>query len=191
MGYSKLQWFFFVVIIPLIFALIVYSVIMTFMGNSVVDQLKTLGSHIPIVSNFISDENEDETIVNETENLQAEIERLTANIQEQEHTILELENMLREKDEELVEARETILRLENQLEDETELESTDNRNVQDTARMLLAMSPKDAASIIAEMQNSEILPVLKEMKADDSGRIIAKLEPQRASSLMEELLAEE
>lgn len=187
MGYSKLQWFFFVVIIPFIFALIVYSVVITFMGKSVVDQVKTLGSHIPIVSSLIS-EDKDKASKNEVTRLVSENERLTANIQEQEQVILKLENQLREKDDELIEAKETILKLEKQLENEEAAEDGADNSVKETAEMLLAMSPKDAAAILSEMQNSEVIPILQVMKPSDSGRIVAKLEPQRASSIMNELL---
>lgn len=191
MGYSKLQWFFFVVIIPLIFALIVYSVIMTFMGKSVVDQVKSIGSHVPFVSSLLDEKNESETSQKDKDKLENEIERLTANIHEQEQVLLELENKLLEKDDELVDAKETILKLEKQLENADEVEGTESKSVKETAKMLLSMSPKDAASIISEMQNSEVIPVLQEMKASDSGRIVAKLEPQRASTLMKELLSED
>lgn len=188
MGYSKLQWFFFVVVIPFIFALIVYGVIMTFMGKSVVDQVKSVGSHVPFVSSLLDEE--DKAKPSNKDKLEDEIERLTANINEQEQMVLELENKLLEKDDELIDAKETILKLEKQLENADEGEEPGSSSVKETAQMLLSMSPKDAASIISEMQNNEVIPVLQEMKASDSGRIVAKLEPARASNLMKELLSE-
>lgn len=191
MEYSKLKWFFFVIIIPLIFALVVYSVIISFMGKSVVDQVKSVGSHIPFVSSLLEDEKKAEpNSENNEETLQKEITRLTETLNAQEQDVIALEKKLLEKDEDLVKAKETIVKLEKQLENASETGVIVNQNVKETAKMLLAMSPKDAASIITEMQNNEVIPVLNEMKANESGRILAKLDPKRASDLMKELLAE-
>ncbi len=190
MGYSKLQWFFFAFVIPLIFALIVYSVIITFMGKSIVDQVKTVGSHIPIVSNLFDEEKADRADAQESKKLEQEITRLTHTITEQEQNILALENKLLEKDEEVIKAKETIVKLEKQLENASEDGTVTSNEVKETAKRLLAMSPKDAALILAEMQNQEAISILQAMKPDDSGQILAKLEPKQASILMTDLLAE-
>lgn len=192
MGSSKFKWFLFAFLIPLIFVIVLYAVILSIMGKSFGDQVKALGSHVPIVATLF-DEPEKPNDQSEAAS-EKEILRLSDEIKRQEHDIEALEQKLVKKDQELKTAKEKIAKLERRVQNnaQEETKETDEGNtVKETGKLLLSMSPKDAALIIAEMDNKDAIPLLQSFKPDESGKILAKLEPKRASQLMKQLLAEE
>lgn len=185
MGVSKRLWILFVIVIPLIFAAVITIVVLQAMDKNVGDELKSIGSHIPVISSWIEGDEEGA----DRENSAKEVERLTQLIQEKDNEIAALEEKLLDKDEEATQQKEEIARLKQQLEEDEPLQQTREQNIKKTGELLLAMSPKDAAEIMADMDNDDIIALLESFDADDMGRILAKMEPERASELTSLLLA--
>lgn len=180
MGYSKFQWFLFAFIIPLIFAIILYIVVLHALDKSLTDQLKAVGSSLPVVSRFVESTQADEEHL---ESLEYDVIRLSKTVEEQTEEIEYLKSVIEAKEKELADSKAKIVSLEQQVFSAENDDTIDTIKVKKTAKLLLAMSPKDAASIISEMNNEEAVTLLTTFKPDETGRILAKLDAKRASEL--------
>lgn len=159
------------------------------MDKSIVSQMKAIGGHIPVVSSWIDDDEETAGDVGGMQDKTQEAERLTEKINAQADEVAKLEKKLLEKDEEVVQYKQKIEKLEKQLEEKEPEQSKTGNNVKKTGKLLLAMSPKDAALIVADMKNEDIINLLETLDPDEMGKILAKMEPKRASELTTLLLA--
>ena len=90
--HSKLQWFFLVICIPVIFAIILFSVILSFLGINVMDKAKEYGGSLPVVSSLFVEEMEEEEV---------DVPLLDATIQEQQAEIERLQMIINQREEEI------------------------------------------------------------------------------------------
>src|SRR5690625_1651620 len=109
---NKLQWFFFVIDVPIIFAITILLIILTIVGVNPFQKIQEFGSKVPIISSFISDEDDGDK--------RMEISQLEASVRNQEAIINDLESMIQSKDNELEQLQEKIVLLQEQLEQREE-----------------------------------------------------------------------
>jgi len=172
---SKLVWFLFVIFVPAVFALTVFGIVLSFMGVDIVDEAKNAGKKIPILKNVLSEETEIAVSGKVPE------KQWNAKFEEQEDYIKILSADLQKKEKEVTELKSNVARLEKQVED---AESTVKEEENDQLKKLYeAMSAKDAAAVMTEMNNNQVLGILTLLQPDTQAAILAKLDAKRAAEL--------
>ncbi|RWZ60491.1 hypothetical protein EQV77_04135 [Halobacillus fulvus] len=177
---SKVQWFFFVIVIPTIFAITLTLVILSAVGINVFEQAEKYAANIPGLSQVVSTEEEDavadvngqlqETIDTQNE----ELEVLRAEADSKQATIEEME--------------QKILVLEAELESAvSEEEGPDPMS--DLARSFQDMDPEQAAPIVSNMREDLAVQVLEEVPSAERGEILGEMDPEEAANLMTLLIA--
>lgn len=177
--FSKIQWFFMVIFIPIVFAMILFAVILNFMGINVIDQTKQVASNVPILSDYVKT---DEQLLEEEE--MANIEELTTVVNAREREIDQLKNSIESKEVEIQALLEEIKMLMAELEQKQEAQLSVTKEYDDIAKMYVAMSAKNAASILSEMPEEEAALQLSFIKTDARASILAKMSPEKAAQLI-------
>lgn len=177
---SKLQWFLFVVFIPLLFTISIVLLILTFSGINVFEQGKKYAAQLPFISQWIEGTEE-----NEKKKLQEQLIELKATIVEKEKQLKKANDAIKEKEAEIDALKQEIARLQAEKEQVQETttpstEQTDATRV-DVVKMYETMSPKKAAEIIPQMSDQEAVNLLSKLKADKVAAILEKMDAQNAA----------
>jgi flagellar motility protein MotE (MotC chaperone) len=174
---SKFVWFTLVILVPAIFAVTVFAVILSFMGVDVAEEAKNTGKKIPVVKNFFGEEK----TAKEVSGSNAEEKQWEAKFAEQEDYIKILTADLKKKEEEVTALKGDVALLKKQVEDaETKVENEENVELK---KLYEAMSAKDAAAVLSEMDNNAALSILNLLQAESQAAILAKLDAKRAAEL--------
>lgn len=172
---SKFVWFLLVIAVPAIFAVTVFGIVLSFMGVNVIDEAKNTGKKIPIVRDVFNDETLAVSVSQNTEN------QWNDKFEEQEEYIKILSADLQKKEKEVTSLKSDIALLEKQVEDaETSVKADENEQLK---KLYEAMSAKDAAAVMTEMNNNEVLGILTLLQAETQAAILAKLDAKRAAEL--------
>ncbi|UQD51709.1 hypothetical protein C0971_06415 [Bacillus methanolicus] len=183
--FGRLQWFLYVVVIPMLFALVVALIVMTFAGINVFDAAKEYGKKIPIVSNIFKHENSKS--ITEIEKSMVGLE---GEIKDKEAKINQLVTQMQNKDQEIERLNLEKKRLEDQINELAAIQEKNKRALKDIVRTYETMSPKKAAPIITKMKNEEALKILTNMKADTLASIMENMPPEEAAKYTELLTNE-
>jgi flagellar motility protein MotE (MotC chaperone) len=177
--HSAIQWFFMVILIPVLFGMILFGIILNVIGVNVVDHAKSVASNIPFLSEYVKTE---EQLLKEEE--RADLEKLTALVSDREKDIEQLKNILTSKEQEIETLSEKIKVLVSELEELEITQSSVTKVYEDFAKMYVAMSPKNAASILSELPEEDAAMQLTYLKADERALILAKMTPEKAAKLI-------
>jgi flagellar motility protein MotE (MotC chaperone) len=173
---SKFVWFLLVIAVPAVFAVTVFGIVLSFMGVNVMEEAKNTGKKIPIIKNVFTEETTTVTSSNENTEMQWK-----AKFDEQEDYIKILTADLQKKEKEVTTLKSDIALLEKQVEDaETSVKADENEQLK---KLYEAMSAKDAAAVMTEMNNNEVLGILTLLQAETQAAILAKLDAKRAAEL--------
>ncbi|MGY4689823.1 MotE family protein [Salibacterium sp. K-3] len=176
---GKGQWFFLIIFIPVVFALILGIVLLSVLGVNVVDMGRSMMNEVPgiTMSQEETEENAEESAP------EASPEELAA----KEEEIATLEQQLEAKNTEIRELEQEIETI--QVEQEAEAEETDQENpaLQEAAQVYESMGASEAAAVLSEMENEEVIRHLSETGTELRAEILAEMEPARASVIMNAL----
>lgn len=169
------------VIVPIIVIITIVSIILNILDIDAVGWAKEKGNNIPIISNFITTEEEmdfqrmeehyQQTIQAKDEKiemLELDIENLKAQIDDLERVLLKAEN----SDASL------------QLEEEEEAADP----IKDTAKAFQNMDEEQAAKILENMSREEAVNLLNQLSAKVRGGILQEMNPQTAAEITRLLL---
>lgn len=177
--------FLFAIVIPGIIAIVIAIVALSFVGIDALAWAKEKGSNIPVVSNFIStDEDKDleEKLMKANETIEAQSEQINDLTRDNES----LESMIDDLEMDMK-------RLENRQESEGNLASDDPSEVREEVKKVSAsfrkMDAEKAAGIVASLDKNVAVEVLENLSGDVRGGILAEMEPKRAAELMESMMA--
>jgi flagellar motility protein MotE (MotC chaperone) len=172
---SKLVWFLLVIAVPAVFAVTVFGIVLSFLGVNVIEEAKNTGKKIPIVKNVLNDEASAVAVSQNTE------KQWKAKFDDQEDYLKILSADLQKKEKEVTALKSDIALLEKQVEDaETSVKADENEQLK---KLYEAMSAKDAAAVMTEMNNNEVLGILTLLQAETQAAILAKLDAKRAAEL--------
>lgn len=173
---SKFVWFLLVIAVPAVFAVTVFGIVLSFMGVNVIEEAKNTGKKIPIVKNVFNDEAAPAVSISQNTEKQWK-----GKFEEQEEYIKILSADLQKKEKEVTALKSDIALLEKQVEDaETSVKADENEQLK---KLYEAMSAKDAAAVMTEMNNNEVLGILTLLQAETQAAILAKLDAKRAAEL--------
>ncbi|WNF39035.1 hypothetical protein RJD24_13425 [Bacillaceae bacterium IKA-2] len=182
--YSKVQWLIMVIFIPVVFAIILFSIIFSFMEMSIINEGKQLVSKIPFFSEYVKT---DEQIQEEEEKIN--IEELTTKIDTHKREIGILEQQLTSKEDEVQLLLKEIELLMAQLNENETAELEIMTEYQELAKIYETMSAKNAANILIELPQDEAGVHLSYIKTDARAAIFAKMTPNQAAQFISLLSA--
>ncbi|MGM8364136.1 MotE family protein [Virgibacillus sp. W0181] len=180
---NPIIWFIFVIVVPLIVAIVLTVIILSVAGVNVGDWIKTNGSKIPIVSTVIK--------TDEEKQLEQQSEQAAEMIDKQQSEIGELNDEIENLQATNDELQQKILKLEksaqdNKSEEQAEPETVDS--VKKTATSFRKMDKEKAALIFQSLDKSSAVAILKELSNDVRGEIMGEMEPSLAAELTELLM---
>lgn len=173
--YGKLQWFFFVILIPILFAITLSMIILTVAGINVFELASKYKEKVPVVSSIIKDD--------EDERSSDSIYALRATVEEQKATLESYQSEIEKKDAEIESLQAEIDALLEQIDDILAEQEETAQSLKKVADIYTTMSAKNAAAILSELDEDELLPIFKEMKTSDRAAILEKMEPTKAANI--------
>jgi flagellar protein FlbB len=183
-GYSKIQWFLFVILIPLLFAITLSVGILTVAGVNVLELAKKYQTEIPIISTA-ANENEKE------ESNREQIDSLQATIENQKAAIVEYESEIVTKDEKISSLQSEIADIKEKLESARNVNENIKIKLENLADMYAGMSSRNAAAILTELDEKDATEILALMDNDERGAILAKMAPEKAATITKNLKSNE
>ncbi|MGM8211752.1 MotE family protein [Virgibacillus sp. W0430] len=176
--------FLFVVVIPLIVAIVLTIIIMVVAGVDVERWIKKTGSQIPVVSSVVKTDEEKEHEQQQIkakdiiEKQKSDIKQLTAEISSLQATNDEL--------------KQKIVKLEKANEEErnNQTEAEQSNTVKKASTSFRKMDKEKAARIFQNLDKSSAVSILIELPNDVRGEILGEMEPTLAAELTERLLTE-
>ncbi|MDQ0350623.1 flagellar motility protein MotE (MotC chaperone) [Alkalibacillus filiformis] len=177
---NKWQWFLYVIVIPIVFAITLVMVVTTIAGINPFQAMQEYGSKVPVVSSFINDPEE--------ERLQEQIADYESTVQDQQATIHDLESQLSTRDQEVDELTEEVNTLQQQLESQEHSRISQEEAVERLTRSFSEMVASHAADIIVEMEVEIALDVLEKLNDDERGEILSEMDSDIAASFTNSLV---
>ncbi len=178
--HNKLQWFLFIIFIPILFTIFLALVLLQVGGINVLEHAKEIGQKIPGVSSLIVDEEEKAQLQIE-ELLNKDIENLKLKLETKELEIKDLENSLQSKENEIMSMNQEVKRLKFDLEALIEEQQEQKTSNKEMTKLYEIMSPKKAASILPNLTDEEAAKILSSLKPDKLAAIFERMTPEEAA----------
>ncbi|MBZ5749874.1 MotE family protein [Metabacillus rhizolycopersici] len=176
--YGKFQWFFFVILIPIIFTVTLVVIILSVAGFDVFGKSKAVLAEIPVIEKLFKDEKQDtindrEIVAQETATQKEAKKQREQTIEEQATMIGALEKDVSMKEKEILTLNQEIKSLETQIEEikEADLE----KNSKDIAKLYDNMSSKKAAEIIPNLNEEDAILILTSLDDRHLADILSKM----------------
>ncbi|MCM3441097.1 MotE family protein [Metabacillus halosaccharovorans] len=179
--YSKLQWFFFVIFIPVVFTLTLVLIILSVAGFDVIGKAKSTITSIPVVENLINKEKEnpdESAIAVKEKETQEENKKLEKTIEEQATMISALESDVGAKEKEVQKLTQEISSLEKQIEEIAK--AGEESQSRDIGKLYDNMSSKKAAEIIPNLSQDDALLILSSLDDKQVADILSKMSVEDA-----------
>ncbi|MRG85398.1 MotE family protein [Salinibacillus xinjiangensis] len=172
---GKLQWFLFVIVVPIVFAITLLIIVLNIAGVNVLDLADKYGERLP----FVSAMNEKE----QAEEFQQEISELESTVKEKNSHIEQLEVEIESKDQQITNLEAEITALTKQLNEKEVEKEKQAEQIKEIASSFTDMEPKSVASIVENVDQEVALSILKDIPSEERGAILASMSPEKAASL--------
>ncbi len=185
--YSKIEWIFYIIILPIIFISILTVVVLWFLDYDVKGKMLMALNNIPVIEKLIDDEQfTDSDYVNKNlskDELQFQVNELKITLNEKNQIINQNDSILTAKDEEINLLNEQIEALKIELSEKNISDKTREQEITDLAKVYENMNPKNAASIISYLSLEESALILKSMSIESKSSILEKMDQERAADI--------
>ncbi|HAM79393.1 MotE family protein [Ornithinibacillus bavariensis] len=170
-------WFLFAIVIPVIIAITLTVVVFAVAGVDVVSWAKNTGNNIPVLSSFITTDDEarekaqQESIESRLDAKDAEIEKVSQEKKELEGTVEQL--------------KQQITKLERDLDATRQKpgQEDDKKTVKQISKSFTNMKGKQAALILEQLEPGTAYVILSEMSTDNRGSIMENMSPEVAAEI--------
>ncbi|GEN34102.1 MotE family protein [Aneurinibacillus danicus] len=187
-SYNKLEWFFYIIFIPVLFTLVLSAIIAQMFGYNVVGVLAKELNNLPVVEKIIPDAavTRSETAADgtKTDEKDIKISELEAKLAAKER---EIEKIKKEAQQEQQKSKQLAQQAEVQQEADKAAQAQANeekqKQIKNLAKIYTSMSAGKAAPILEKMAPEESASLLLVMKAEERSAIMAKMDPKKAADL--------
>ncbi|UOQ43052.1 hypothetical protein MUN89_13980 [Halobacillus salinarum] len=177
---SKLQSFFFIFVVPLIFAITVVLIILTVKGVHVIDYAQKISNDIPGVSKVVS--------TSEEKDKAREQEQVQSTIQEKDEKIASLKDDVDMKQATIEDLHQQIEKLEADLAASKEVNEEQTDKLKELAQSFEGMDEEKAAPILESMDGPLAVQVLEKVPSEERGKILGEMSPEKAAALASSIL---
>jgi len=193
-NYSKLEWFFYIIILPVIFVSIITFTLLWFLDYDVKANLLVAFNKIPVIEKLIDDEQliEDGHISKDPskEEMQLALEGYKNELDEKDILLAKAEEDSLAKDNEIAMLNARIDELEVKLNEKNTSAVKQEDEIAELAKVYSNMSPKNAANIISNLSIEEAVLIMNQMNVDSKSKILEKMDPETAATISILLLQE-
>ncbi|MBS4172519.1 hypothetical protein [Bacillus sp. FJAT-49736] len=175
---SKFLWFVYVVIIPLLFAIVVALIVSTLAGVNVFEKAKELGEKTHLLSSS-------KNVTSRSKADEDKIISLNAEIQNKDTQIANLQKQLDSKDNEKQQLLLEQQRLEEQIASLQKSQTKSTKNFKEIVSSYEAMNPKSAAPILLQMKDENAVKILSKLSSETLASILEKMPADRAAKYTE------
>lgn len=176
--YSKMEWLFYIIILPLLFTALLSGIILQFLGFDVTGKIAGAARELPVVSSFFPEEQGaavDAQAAADTAK-QKKIQELQDQVTALEGEKQQAQSDLKKKDNEINRLKEQITDLEAKVGTKDPLKAK--------AETYAAMAPAKAALVMTQMSVTEAKQLLAKMDSKAQAAILEQMEPAIAAKMM-------
>jgi flagellar motility protein MotE (MotC chaperone) len=183
-SYSKWEWFFYMILIPALFAALLGGVLLSLLGVNVIGGALSWANTIPYVEKIVPDTAvESQSDEDSKEYLEKQLVTLQSELAKSKQTIASFETEAAKKDATISALQKQTQELQKMLEDKRTTDEERQKQYADLAKIYTTMPSKNAASIIANLTIEEAVTVLTKMKPEQRAEILSKMEPKKAADI--------
>lgn len=175
---SKFLWFIYVIVIPLLFAIVIALIVSTIAGINVFEKAKELGEKTHILSS-------NKNVSSGSKAEEDKIINLNAEIENKETQIENLQKQLDSKDNEKQQLLLEQKRLEEQIASLQKSQEQSTKDFKEIVNSYESMNPKSAAPIILQMKDENAVKILSKLSSDSLANILEKMPADRAAKYTE------
>ncbi len=179
--YSRWEWFFYMILIPALFASLLGGVLLSLLGVNVLGKVLDWANTIPYVEKVVPDPSPKEA------SKEVELDKQVVTLQNEQAkskmTIASLQEEATKKNATIQALEKQVQDLQKMLEDKKATEEERQKQYQDLAKLYTTMSPKNAASIVQNLSLQESVTVLTKMKPEQRAAILEKMDPKKAADI--------
>lgn len=179
--YSRIEWFMYIIILPLIFTMILSGIILHFLGFNVIDTALNVGHKVPGLASVLPEKKSDQK--ESIESVQTNLKEKSKELKDSQAEIEKLEADLLQKDKEIEQLTSQIDKLEEGLKDKKVTDEERINKVRELAKLYGGMSPGKAAPILEKLTLTEAATILQQMNNSEKTAILAKLNPEFAADV--------
>ncbi|MDF2668703.1 MAG: YlxF [Paenibacillus sp.] len=172
---------------PIIFTVVLLGVLFALFDQSLLNGVLRTANKIPVISQFIPDpavapdRTTPDKPVDTTVEKEAQLEELKNTIKQQEASLGKVGSDNQNKDQTIKDLQAQLKELQEKEQIKTQTDEEYKLQVQQLASMYAKMTASKAAPILENMTLQEMVLVLSEMKSDDRGRVLEKMDPKKAA----------
>lgn len=182
--YSKLEWLFYIILLPLLFTALLTGILLSFLGYDVISSVKNAANRIPIIEKLVPDPPKPGSVeAMQPEEMKQDILKLTNQLGAKELDVKKLSLNVQDKDQMIQTLQNNIDSLKKQMEEKRASDEEHQQKLNELSQVYAKMSPSKAAPIIENLSVDEAVLVMSGMKADDRSNIFAKMDPKKAADI--------
>lgn len=168
-----------VIIIPLLFLATLTFLMMSLFGLNVKEEMKSLGSHLPIVSNATDEKAKNKTVSGPS------VSSLKGKIAEQTKTIESLKAQISSQSDKIsgMEKDAQVLKADKTKKDKTAESQAKLQQASMVAQTYKTMDPEKAGAIFAQMDNKEAANFLNMLDNKTKTKILENIPAKKAAAL--------
>lgn len=185
-GYGKLEWLFYIILLPLLFTAILTGVLLSFLGYDVTTSLQKTANEMPLIGKIVPApeiavqlEGKGSANLPQAEQLQ----QLKEQLEQKNTSLLKLEADMQLKNNEIKKLMEEIELLTKQNSNAALTEAEHSQKLKELSNLYSSMSPSKSAPILENLSVEEAVLVLSEMQLDKRGKILEKMDPKNAADI--------
>jgi flagellar motility protein MotE (MotC chaperone) len=182
--YSKWEWFFYMILIPALFASLLGGILLHLLGVNVFGKALHWANSIPFVEKIVPDVSDESAgISDEKADLDKQVTTLQAEQAKNQQKIATLQAEATKKDATIQALQNRIEELQRMMEEKRTSDEERQKQYQDLAKLYTSMSPKNAAAIVQNLSLQEAVTVLTKMNAEERAGILEKMDPKKAADI--------
>jgi flagellar motility protein MotE (MotC chaperone) len=173
-SYGKIEWLFYIIIIPLLFTGLLSGIVLQIMGYDVTGKLMSVARNTPVLSSIVPADDATKQERSEIRKIQSQLDEANKQLEALKQSNTQLTDELAAKDSQLNQDQQ---KKDQQKKQETASQSADDY-WKGQARMYAEMSPKKAAEILAALPVIEARAVMGRMSSDGKVAILEQMDPK-------------
>ncbi|WP_018660063.1 MotE family protein [Heyndrickxia acidiproducens] len=179
---GKLQWFCYVVLIPLLFAIAMALIVATFSGINVIG--KAASVEHKITNLFAGDDKEPQKQSDpaySSKQYSGQITKLEKQLDERDKEIDKLQSQLDSSRQKNLKTEQQVKDLQAQLKKAQQSQAANKKKIKEIASTYENMSPDNAASILVKMSDTEATQILSQLSSDTLASVLEKMSAENAA----------
>ncbi|MFC7372174.1 MotE family protein [Fictibacillus iocasae] len=176
---GRLAWFLMVIVVPLIFALTVFAIVLSMMGFNVKDEAANLGRSLPVLSSFF--EGSEKASIVSKGTLDSEAQYASKQLKEQRSYIKRLEADLQKKEEETSSLKDELVKLKQKNEESSA--AAELKKEGSLSALYGEMSAKQAAAVLVLLDSASAADILQSLETEKQADILSKMDPADAAEM--------